>query len=208
MQLNSIWEFFAAGGFVMWPILFLSVAMLAIFAERCWRFARLRIADEKLPEQLAEHLAAGRRAEAIALTRADHGMLGRILAPAADVDLKDREALETVIVNAQQSEVRELERYLPSMAMIGNLAPALGLLGTVTGMIQAFMVIQQTGGKVNAAVLAGGIWEAMLTTAFGLIVALPAMAAHAYLVGRVDRFHDDLQSGAVAFFKALSRVKG
>jgi biopolymer transport protein ExbB len=74
-----------------------------------------------------------------------------------------------------------MERYLPTLAVIGNLAPLLGLLGAVTGMIKAFMVIQETGGKVNAAVLAGGIWEAMLTTAFGLIVAVPTIAAHSYL---------------------------
>jgi biopolymer transport protein ExbB len=204
MQLNSIWKFFAACGPVMWPILFFSVAMLAIFAERCWRFARLRPSPPSLPIRVAEHLSSGRREEALAAARADQGAVGRILCAASEVNLADREALETVIISAQQAEVRELDRYLPSLAMIGNLAPALGLLGTVTGMIKAFMVIQEMGGKVNAAVLAGGIWEAMLTTAFGLIVALPAMAAHGYLSSRVDRFHDDLQNAAVAFIKALS----
>jgi biopolymer transport protein ExbB len=72
-------------------------------------------------------------------------------------------------------------------------------------MIKAFMVIQQMGGKVNAAVLAGGIWEAMLTTALGLAVALPTIVAHSYLISRVDRFEAQLQDGSVSFIKAVGK---
>jgi biopolymer transport protein ExbB len=89
------------------------------------------------------------------------------------------------------------------LATLGNIAPLLGLLGTVIGMIKAFMVIQEMGGKVNASVLAGGIWEAMLTTAVGLAVALPAMLAHGYLSAQVDRYEARLQQGAVTFLKSL-----
>ncbi len=127
-----------------------------------------------------------------------------MLAAAAAVNPGDREILETVLIDAQRAEVRVLERYLAALAAIGNLAPLLGLLGTVTGMIRAFMVIQEMGGKVNAVVLAGGIWEAMLTTAFGLIVALPTIAAHSYLAARVDRFHDQMERRVVAFVKSLN----
>jgi biopolymer transport protein ExbB len=70
-------------------------------------------------------------------------------------------------------------------------------------MIKAFMVFQEMGGKVNAAVLAGGIWEAMLTTALGLAVALPTMVAHSYLVARVDRYEAQLQEGTVVFLKSI-----
>jgi biopolymer transport protein ExbB len=72
-------------------------------------------------------------------------------------------------------------------------------------MIKAFMVIQQMGGKVNAAVLAGGIWEAMLTTALGLAVALPTMVAHSYLFARVDKYEAKLKDGAVTFIKAMGK---
>jgi biopolymer transport protein ExbB len=90
------------------------------------------------------------------------------------------------------------------MATIGNIAPLLGLLGTVIGLIKAFMVIQEMGGKVNASVLAGGIWEAMLTTALGLGVALPTMLAHSYLLARIDRYEARLQQGAITFLQSLS----
>ena len=93
-------------------------------------------------------------------------------------------------------KIRASSQYLSTLAAIGNIAPLLGLLGTVLGMIKAFMVIQEMGGKVNAAVLAGGIWEAMLTTALGLFVALPVMVAHSYLNSRLNDHEAHLQHGA------------
>lgn len=204
MNFTSIWSFFEKGGPVMWPILFLSILMLAITAERLFRYTRVRIGSEDLPERVAGALAANRREDALAAIESDRGVLGPILAAASEVKVEDRETLETVIIDAQQGVVGELDRYLATLAAIGNLAPLLGLLGTVTGMIKAFMVIQETGGKVNAAVLAGGIWEAMLTTAFGLIVAVPTILAHSYLSMRVDRIHNILQTRTVSFIKALS----
>jgi len=116
--------------------------------------------------------------------------------------------LETVLMHATEMEVRHLSRYLQALATIANVAPLLGLLGTVLGMIKAFMVIQQTGGKVNASVLAGGIWEAMLTTALGLAVALPTMVAHSYLTSQVDQYEARLQDGTVYFIKSLARFRG
>ena len=86
-------------------------------------------------------------------------------------------------MHATDEQVRDLSRYLQALATIGNIAPLLGLLGTVIGMIKAFMVIQEMGGKVNAAVLAGGIWEAMTTTAAGLTVAIPALLFYNYFMG-------------------------
>lgn len=131
--------------------------------------------------------------------------MGRILAEAIRFRDRDRETLETVIVHATEEEVRGLSSYLQALATIGNIAPLLGLLGTVMGMIKAFMVIQQMGGKVNSAVLAGGIWEAMLTTALGLAVALPTMVAHSYLVARVDKYEARLNAGAVRFITELDQ---
>jgi len=131
--------------------------------------------------------------------------MGRILEHALEVKGQDRETLETVIAHATDEEVRDLSRYLQVLATIGNITPLLGLLGTVIGMIKSFMVIQEMGGKVNAAVLAGGIWEALLTTALGLGIALPTLIAHSYLISRVDKFEVQLRDGAVRFFKALNK---
>ena len=96
-----------------------------------------------------------------------------------------------------------LERYLPSLHLISNVSPLLGLFGTVTGMIKAFQAIQNLGGKVNASVLAGGIWEAMLTTALGLGVAIPAMVAHNYLQGKVHKVVSEIKEESGILLDAL-----
>ena len=198
-------EFLSKGGILVGPILFCSVLALAIFLERMIRLGRLRIRGYGLVEKIARHIKNGEDHQAYELATTNDTPMSRILAQAMEVKDQDRETLETVIVHSTDGEVRELSRYFQALATIGSIAPLLGLLGTVLGMIKAFMVIQEMGGKVNAAVLAGGIWEAMLTTALGLAVALPAMVAHSYLVARVDSYEAQLQDGTVTFIKALGR---
>lgn len=197
-------EFLSKGGVLVGPILLCSVIALAIFLERLVHFARVRVRDSGLVDNVAHYLKNGEDHRAFELAGSSNTPMGRVLAQAIEVKDQDRETLETVIVHSTDEEVRELSRYLQALATIGNIAPLLGLLGTVLGMIRAFMVIQEMGGKVNAAVLAGGIWEAMLTTALGLAVALPTIVAHSYLVSRVGKYEATLQDGAVAFIKAAA----
>ena len=199
--------FLAKGGVLVVPILMCSALALAIFLERAIRFSRMRIRGAGLAEKVAELLGHGKDKEAFSLAEESASPMGRILTRALAVKDQERELLETVIVNATDEEVRGLSTYIQTLATIGNIAPLLGLLGTVIGMIKAFMVIQNLGGKVNASVLAGGIWEAMLTTALGLAVALPVMLAHSYLTSRIDAYEARLQDGAVVFITALSQTK-
>lgn len=196
--------FLSKGGVLVIPILLCSVLVLAIFAERLIVFAMMRSRGRGLAKKVADLLMDQNEAEALKLAEESRSPMGRILAQAMDVKDREREMVETVIVHATDEEVRSLSSYIQALATIGNIAPLLGLLGTVIGMIKAFMVIQEMGGKVNAAVLAGGIWEAMLTTALGLAVALPTMVAHSYLLARVDRYEARLQSGAVTFLKSIT----
>lgn len=200
-------DFLAKGGVLVIPIMLCSVFAVAIFLERIITYARMRSRGAGLAEKVAGLLTVGKVAQAQQTADESDSPMGRILAQTIDVKDSDRETLETVMINAIDEEVRTLSSYVQALATIGNIAPLLGLLGTVIGMIKAFMVIQQMGGKVNAAVLAGGIWEAMLTTALGLAVALPTMVAHSYLVARIDRYEARLQNGAVTFMKALSGTK-
>ncbi len=200
-----MFDFLAKGGVLVMPILLCSMVALAIFLERLIHFSRIRIRGFGLVKNVAKHVRNGELARAIELARGSKSPMARILASALEVIDNDRETFETVVVHSTGEEVRELSRYLQVLATIGSIAPLLGLLGTVIGMIKAFMVIQQMGGKVNAAVLAGGIWEAMLTTALGLAVALPAMVAHSYLVSRVDKYEAQLQDGMVTFIKTAGR---
>ena len=198
----------AKGGVLVGPILLCSVLALAIFVERLVWLARMRGREDRLVLDVGAFLAAGDYAAASRLAGSSATPMGRIFAQALEVAGRERETLETVLVHAMEEEVRLSSRYLHGLATIGNIAPLLGLLGTVLGMIKAFMVIQEMGGRVNAAVLAGGIWEAMLTTALGLCVALPVMAGHSFLQSRVDRHEAELQRGVVAFIKAMDQGRG
>ena len=196
-------DMIAKGGILIFPIVLCSVLALTIFIERVICYARMKKRGAGLAEKVAHLITQGKESDAKNMARESESPMGRILEQAIAVKEGDREMIETVIVNATDEEVRTLSAYLQTLATIGNIAPLLGLLGTVIGMIKAFMVIQQMGGKVNAAVLAGGIWEAMLTTAFGLAVALPTMVAHSYLLARVDSYEARLQSGSVTFLKTI-----
>ena len=199
-------DFFVKGGVLVIPILFCSVVALAIFLERVVRFTQMSNRGAGLEINVTEQLKNGENKKAHEIAGGSDSPMGRVLTQAMEVKDHDRETLETVIAHAMDEEVRGLSRYLQVLATIGNIAPLLGLLGTVLGMIKAFMVIQEMGGKVNASVLAGGIWEAMMTTALGLAVALPTMVAHSYLLSCVDKYEARLQHGAVTFIKTVSSI--
>jgi len=198
-----MFEFLAKGGVLIGPILFCSVIAVAIFLERWIRFARASSRDKGLPEKVIGFIRDGREDLAVQAARSAGSPVGHVLASALEVRGQNRNVAKTVIAHAADEQVRGLSRYLQTLATIGNITPMLGLLGTVTGMIKAFMIIQQMGGKVNAAVLAGGIWEAMLTTALGLAVALPTMVAHSYLDARVDHFEARIRTAVITMTRAM-----
>ncbi len=193
------------GGILMIPILCCSVLVFAIFFERIIRYTIYRKREKDIEKKVTKLVSQDRSAEALSVSRKNRSPVGRVLEKAIAVKDLNPDILETVITNAAQNEVRELSSHLQALATIGNIAPLLGLLGTIIGMIKAFMVIQQTGGKVNATVLAGGIWEALLTTALGLAVALPAVVMHSYLINRVNRHEARIQNSTVLFLKTLAK---
>ncbi len=198
-------EMLTKGGVLVVPILLCSVLVVAIFFERIIRYSVNLSRGRAVEEKVAKLVEAGDMDTALEMSEKSNSPMGRVLSKAIDARELENPVLESVIVNATEQEVRDLSAYLQTLATIGNIAPLLGLLGTIIGMIKAFMVIQQMGGKVNAAVLAGGIWEAMLTTALGLAVALPTLVAHSYLVSRVDQYEARLQNGSVLFLKAMAK---
>ncbi len=140
-------DFLAKGGILVVPILFCSVLALAIFLERLIRFSRIGVQRDGLVENVSRHLKAGEEDKAIELAKGGDSPMARVLVNALDVKDGDRETLETVLVHTTEEEVRNFSRYLNVLATIGNITPLLGLLGTVLGMIKAFMVIQEMGGK-------------------------------------------------------------
>lgn len=179
-------ELVQSGGWLMIPIILCSVIALAIVGERFWSLQRKRICPGNLVPQIWQW-AKNRQLDAKRLAELRNGSpLGRVLA-AGLVNLHhDREIMKESIEETGRHVVSELERYLNTLGTIAAISPLLGLLGTVIGMIKVFTAIT-TAGVGNPTVLAGGISEALITTAAGLSVAIPTLMFYRYFRGLIDQ---------------------
>lgn len=180
-------ELFLAGGVFMWPLLLGSGFMFAIVIERFWSLRRSSIMPRGLSAEVAA-LVRSRRVdgEHIQALR-QHSPLGRVLATALAERHRPHSYLVSRIEDTGRDVVHGLNRWLNTLGTIAIIAPMVGLLGTVSGMIRMFLVITEFG-VGDASRLAGGIGEALLTTAFGLLVAIPAYVFHRYFRGRVQEY--------------------
>jgi biopolymer transport protein ExbB len=180
-------ELMRAGGWLMWPILACSVVAMAIILERLWSLRRRRV----MPPGLMEQVWQWQRDQALTPERiqalAQGSPLGRLLSAGLVNRNHSREIMKEAINDVGRQVVAGLERYLNTLGTIASVSPLLGLLGTVFGMIDIFTVIIDAG-VGNPGILAGGISEALLTTAAGLTVAIPSLMFHRYFNGRVNQF--------------------
>lgn len=175
---NSLQQLLARGGLCMWPLLACSILGLAIILERGLFFLRRRLDYQPFLARLLERLRHGDRAGAGAVCRGVRHPVAHIV----EVYLENADqpdALREDILRREGSLQMELvERRLRLLSVLAHLAPLIGLLGTVTGLVAAFHEIEQLGGAVQADNLSGGIWEALISTVFGLVIAIPCMAAY------------------------------
>ncbi len=178
-------EFLIKGGPVMIPIGLASVVGLAVFLERLWALRRARVSPRACRVELVELGRQQRWADAITLCRKNSSPLSRILEVCFLHQGVGRSRIKEFTEEVGRREAAELERYLGVIGIVAAVAPLLGLLGTVFGMILTFEVIQQQGMGVVSS-LAGGISQALITTFAGLSVGIPALIAHRYLLARVD----------------------
>lgn len=179
-------ELVQAGGWLMWPIIACSVIAMAIILERLWTYRRRRVIPANLVAQIWKLDQSQQLTAAHIATVRKNSPLGRILAAGLVNRHHPRDMMKGAIEEEGRQVVHELERYLNTLGTIATITPLLGLLGTVIGMIKVFTAITSSG-VGNPAVLAGGISEALITTAAGLSVAIPAVIFHRYLSGRVDK---------------------
>jgi biopolymer transport protein ExbB len=203
--MERLWEIFELGGEVMWPILGCSILAITLFVERLIALRRRHVAPVALDEALTAHLAARDISATEALVRADRTALGRIVQAGLKHRQLGRSAMKEAMEEAGDIALARLERFLPTLATIAAVAPLLGLLGTVTGMIEVFAQLEKLK-QADIGVFAGGIWEALITTGFGLIVAIPVLVAHRFLESRLDRFGIDLEERAVELLDALDAL--
>jgi len=170
----------------MWPILACSVISATIIMERLYSLRKAKPRIGNIFPRVKNLLKEEKANEALKLCESLPDPVAHILAVGIRIRERSSEEREKIIVRAGSRLLRKLDKNIRGLAVIGSITPLLGLLGTVVGMIRAFMKIQELGGKVDASVLAGGIWEALITTAAGLSVAIPTLVAYHYFQGRVD----------------------
>lgn len=194
-----MWEILSRGGIVMIPIALCSVIGLALILERSWHFWRIRRDQAEFQEQALTLLETRRIEDLISKARNSRSPLAPLILAFLDHrESQESGEQERAMRRAGSRKLQELEHHLRGLHIIANVAPLLGLLGTVTGMINAFMKVESFGNRVEVSQLAGGIWEALLTTAAGLTVAIPCMLFYNYFLGRVQRIEMEMRDTAEA----------
>ncbi len=179
-------EIIFQGGVLMIPIMACSVIALAICIERFFTLRRASINTREFMDTMRTVLRQNRVQEALEICDETEGPIARIMKAGILKHNRSKEDVREAVEDAGHLEIPRLERYLSALATCANIAPLLGLLGTVAGMIRAFAQIQYKQGEVNPADLAEGISNALVTTAAGLTVAIPTLVAYNYFVARVE----------------------
>ena len=201
-----MWGLVLKGGPLMFLIMMCSVIAFAVVLERMWHLWRARINTEEFMENISETLRRNKIMDAIDKCNAMPGPIAHILKAGILKHDRPRVEIKEAIEDAGLHEVPRLEKNLNALATIAHIAPLLGLLGTVTGMVRAFQVIEQKAVAlmpVNPGDLAGGIWEALITTVAGLSVAIPTYVAYNFLVSKVDGFVLEMEKSATDLVNLL-----
>lgn len=199
MSLVSLYEFLSRGGPALWIIAVLSVLTVALCLWRILEFGRAGVWRRRQAETWIAHWPGSNLQD----TGAARSPLDRVVAAAMQALRNpefDRQAAEQETTRVAKAELAALRSGLRPLELIAAIAPLIGLLGTVLGMIGAFQALQENGSGADPSVLAGGIWEALLTTAAGMAVAIPASAAVSWIEGLVEREQARMEDAAVRLF--------
>lgn len=196
------------GGILMWPIMATSVVALAISIERFFSLRRATIDTREFMDNIRNVLRQNRIAEALQMCEETQGPISRIMKAGILKHDKSKADIREAIEDAGHLEVPRLERYLSALATCANIAPLIGLLGTVQGMIKAFAQIQHKQGQVNPSDLAEGIGNALVTTAAGLCVAIPTLIVFNYFVSRVENMVLEMEVSSSELVDLLTKDKG
>jgi biopolymer transport protein ExbB len=195
-------ELVKAGGWPMIPLLLLSALALALIVERGWALRRSRVMPPKLGDEVRVWAARGNLDPAHIDSLRQTSPLGTLLAAVLDMRNRSREVMRERVEDVGRHLVHRMERYLNTLGTIAAAGPLLGLFGTVVGMIQMFLGILDYGiGDVNQ--LAGGIGKALVCTATGMIVAIPALIAHRWYRGRIAEYIVDMEHEAIALMDVV-----
>lgn len=206
--MNQLVALLQDGGYVVWVLIVISVVALAIVIVKLWQFWRVRPeSNEAVDEALARWRQGERNAAIEDLADSQDFSADLVVFTMrenmADVD-NDRATRQDEIERRGSRKLQALRTYLPALEVIGALSPLLGLLGTVLGMIDAFQAMELAGNEVDPSTLSGGIWQALLTTAFGLAIAIPALAVYNWMDHKVQRVAAHMDDAITQVFTAVA----
>lgn len=199
----SFFDLMVEGGILMIPILVLFFLSIYVIAERWSAIGRSNTDTEAFLVSIENLLKSGKQNEAMQYCDSFDKPLARIIKAGIKRLGRPIRDIEDAIDNAGKKEIFYLEKKMNWLATIAGVAPLLGFTGTVTGMIEAFMDIQSLQGNVNPSALAGGIWEALITTAAGLMVGLIAFGFYNFLLGKINRSIFELENASADFMDLL-----
>ncbi len=202
-----MWEIVRAGGPFMWPIVLCSIGAAAIILERLWTLQEKRVLPRDLTRRVWQLVETNQVNEKVIAALERNSPLGKVLAAGLANRHRSREIMMERLEDAGRHVVHDLERFLNMLGTIASISPLLGLLGTVTGIIKAFNALQ-AGANGDPRMLSGGIAEALIATAAGLCVAIPALIGYRYLRGRVEGFVIDMEKDAIKLADALEAAAG
>ena len=199
----TLLEIMVQGGWVMVPIVLLSILTIYLFVERLMTIRRATTDPHAITQRIREYVQAGDIRGAMGYCESQDKPITRILKHGLERLGRPIAEIQDSVQAQGSHEAFELEKRTELLASIAGIAPMIGFLGTVTGMIRAFQEIQNLQGNVNPSVLAGGIWEALLTTAAGLIVGILAFFFYNMLLTRIKRLINDMERSATDFIDLL-----
>jgi biopolymer transport protein ExbB len=199
-------DFLSYGGPMIWLILAASAIAVVIFLERVLHYHRAQINSTEFLNGVRNVLKRDNIVEAVAICDATPGPVARLVKLAILNRERGREGVREALEDAGFLEVPRLEEKLNVLATIAQIAPLLGLLGTVLGFVQTFRQIEAAGLLAHVGQLSGGVWEALICTAAGLALAIPAYAGYNYLVGRVNSIVLDMEQVSTEVLNILSET--
>lgn len=191
-----------AGGPVIVLLILLSVMSLTIALIKLWQFMRLRVFDRQFVNPAINLWLRGRHDEAIAMVDGHPSPVARVIEQAMNTRGQSHEARTAEVTRIANDEMESLRAFLRPLEVIAYLSPLLGLLGTVIGMIRAFRELEAAGSRIDPSLLSGGIWEALLTTAAGLIVAIPAVILLQWFDRNIERIGHRMRDAATRLLYA------
>jgi biopolymer transport protein ExbB len=197
-------DYIQKGGMLMWPILVCSIIAIGVFAERFFYLHRASIQVGEFLKGLSNLIQRRNFAEALHESAGTPGPVARVIHAAILRHSSPRSELREIVQEAGQLEVPKLERFLGVLATLAFLAPLLGLLGTVSGMIDAFSTISSSGGYATVTELSRGVYKSLLTTAAGLVVATPTFVAYSYLSSRVNTILHEMERAGIEIVHLLT----